>query len=489
MKTLILFFSGLAVLLQGCSGRSPDSELPNIVIILADDMGWGDPGCYDPGSKVSTPHIDRLAREGMRFTDAHSESAVCTPTRYSILTGRYAWRTRLKKGVLWAWDKPLIKKGRLTLPAMLKQKGYRTAAIGKWHLGWDWPVKDSIPAKKTNGENVDYSRAIKGGPLAVGFDHYFGDDVPNFPPYTFIENERVTVVPTEDKPDSLFGHKGKMAPGWKLEGVMPGITRHSVEFITQASKDRSKPFFLYFALTAPHTPIAPSREFKGTTEAGAYGDYVREVDWVVGRIAEALRQNGVENNTVLIFTSDNGSPARNGRDWSGPVGSVIKDFGHYPNGKYRGLKGDAWEGGHRVPLIVRWPGRVEEGTRSDALVTSMDLMAVIAGIVGYELPPNSSEDGISFLDVLTGRETKAREFLVNHSFRGVFAIRKGKWKLILSNRSGGFSDGLHPGGYGIETPGQLYNLETDPYEKDNLYARYPERVEELTRELEKIKQR
>ncbi len=484
-NSLILFF--IALIFQACNNKTDENQLPNIVIILADDLGYGDPTCYNPDSKIPTPNIDQLAKEGLLFTDAHSESAVCTPTRYSILTGRYAWRTRLKKSVLWPWEEPLIDKQRLTLPEMLKQKGYNTAAIGKWHLGWEWPTTDSLSAKETNGKNIDYSKGIKNGPLARGFDYYFGDDVPNFPPYTFIENNRVVKIPTITKPDSLFGWKGKMAPGWKLENVMPAITEHSVQFIQNASKDKNKPFFLYFALTAPHTPIAPLTKFKGKSKAGRYGDWVFEVDWAVGEITKALKNSGVYNNTLVVFTSDNGSPARNGKNYSGPTQSVIRDYGHNPSGGFRGMKGDIWEGGHRIPFIAKWTNYIQPGKKSEALICSMDLMATIADIVDFKLPKNSSEDGVDLFPVFTGNTKQGREVLINHSHRGVFAIRKGNWKLILSDRSGGFSDGRNPNGYGIKTPGQLYNLATDPGEKNNIYSEKSELIKELTKELEKIK--
>jgi len=424
----------------------------------------------------------------LSFTDAHSSSAVCTPTRYSILTGRYAWRTPLKSSVLWAWDKPLIHKNRLTLPKMLKEKGYQTAAIGKWHLGWEWPTIDALSVKEQNGENIDYNQEITEGPLSRGFDYYFGDDVPNFPPYTFIENKKVCKIPTVDKPNSLFGGKGKMSEGWTLEAVMPEITQKSVEYINRASKNK-KPFFLYFALTAPHTPIAPATQFQGKSQAGRYGDFVYEVDWSVGQIMDALKANGIDDNTLVIFTSDNGSPARNGKNWSGPTQSVVTDFGHNPSKNFRGMKGDIWEGGHRIPFIAKWTGRIAAGIKTPALACSMDLMPTIAEIIAYNLPENASEDGTSLLSILTKGKNDGRKILVNHSHQGVFAIRKGEWKLILSNKSGGFSDSKYPEGFGIETPGQLYNLKNDPGEKENLYAKLPEKVEELTKVLEQIKNR
>uniref|UniRef100_UPI003216C433 sulfatase-like hydrolase/transferase n=1 Tax=uncultured Draconibacterium sp. TaxID=1573823 RepID=UPI003216C433 len=484
MKNIVLI--SLLFIALGCSKHEPENKLPNIVIILADDLGYGDPGCYNSTSKIPTPNIDKLASEGIRFTDAHSASAVCTPTRYSILTGRYCWRTRLKNGVLWPWDEPLINKTRLTLPEMLKEKGYQTAAIGKWHLGWEWPANDSLSVKKQNGENVNYNESITGGPLERGFDYYFGDDVPNFPPYTFIENNRVVKAPTVEKPDSLFGWKGKMQAQWKLENVMPEITKKSVDYIKKVSQSEN-PFFLYFALTAPHTPIAPLTQFDGKSKAGRYGDFVYEVDWTVGQITNALKECGLDKNTLVIFTSDNGSPARNGKNYSGPTQSVITDYGHNPSKNFRGMKADIWEGGHRVPFIAKWVGNITGGTETSALSCSMDLMATIAEIIGFELPANAAEDSESLLNIFKNKEQTGREILVNHSGAGVFALRKGDWKLILSNKSGGFSDHKHPKGFGIDTPGQLYNLKNDPGEKENLYASYPEKVEELTKDLEKIK--
>ncbi len=476
----------LLLLSVSCNKKENETKLPNIVLILADDLGYGDPSCYNSESKITTPNIDQLATEGLRFTDAHSASAVCTPTRYSILTGRYCWRTHLKKSVLWPWDKPLIEKTRLTLPEMLKQKGYQTAAIGKWHLGWEWAATDTISVKKVNGENVDYSKEIEGGPLSHGFDYYFGDDVPNFPPYTFIENQKVVEIPTMNKPDSLFGWEGKMVTDWKLEGVMPTITKKSIEYINLATQ-KDEPFFLYFSLTAPHTPIAPLTQFEGKSKAGKYGDFVYEVDWSVGQIMNALKQNGVDENTLVIFTSDNGSPARNGENWSGSTASVTRDYGHHPSAHLRGMKSDIWEGGHRVPFIAKWIGNIPKGNETSALITSMDLMPTIADIIGFEIPNDAAEDSYSIIKTLNGKDNIGRDILVNHSGNGVFALRKGKWKLIMSDRSGGFSDGINKNGYGIKTPGQLYNLKNDPGEKNNLYNQLPDKVKELKTELEKVK--
>ena len=382
--------------LVGCSNERKEQIKPNIIIIYADDMGYGDAQCYNSKSLIPTPNIDNLASEGIRFTDAHSSSAVCTPNRYSLLTGRYCWRTSLKEHVFFPWDKPLIKKERLTLPEMLKEKGYQTGAIGKWHLGWNWPTNDSLSAKKENGYNVDYSRAITGGPIEHGFDYFFGDDAPNYPPYTFIENDKVTIKPTVIKPDSLFGDKGMMADGWRLEDVLPTITKKAVSFINEKSLNEN-PFFLYVALTAPHTPIAPTEQFIGKSKAGLYGDFVCELDWVVEQIIKALRKNNIAKNTIVIFTSDNGSQGLDGTNWSGKIGSV-KKYGHLPNGSLRGYKGDIWEGGHRIPFIVRWPEKVKNGV-SNELICQVDIMRTIANIIGCELPENAGEDSSIFFQL------------------------------------------------------------------------------------------
>jgi len=307
---------------------SPAANRPNIVFILADDMGFGDLACQNPDSKVPTPNLDRLAAEGIRFTDAHSPSAVCTPTRYAALTGRYAWRTRLKRGVLWCWDRPLIEADRLTVGKLLQSLGYDTACVGKWHLGMDWPTTDGKPPvgmgstrAKGSGSNVDFTKAIANGPTTRGFAYYFGTAVPNFPPYCFIENERTVGLPTVPKPPGMFGCPGPMLEGWKLEGILPGLMHKAVAYI-DAKGGRAKneafrqkagaPFFLYMPLTAPHTPIAPAAEFRGKSKAGAYGDFVCQVDHVVGQVLAALKRNGFAENTLVVFTSDNGSPARDG---------------------------------------------------------------------------------------------------------------------------------------------------------------------------------
>ncbi len=470
------------------------TERPNIIIILADDMGFGDVACQNPDSRIPTPHLDQLASEGLRFTDAHSPSAVCTPTRYSLLTGTYAWRTALKSSVLWPWDAPLIAEDTLTLPGMLSEAGYSTACIGKWHLGWDWAttdgskINDVIPLGKWDskvrdpwGDKVDFSKPISGGPTARGFDYYFGDDVPNFAPYCFIENDRVLTLPESRKPDDMFGTAGPMVEGWDLTAVMPALARKAVEYIKAApgitpfKKQGEAPFFLYLPLTAPHTPIAPAEEFIGKSNAYRYGDFVNEVDWFVGEVMAALAASGQAENTLLIFTSDNGSPGRDGENMAGKPNSV-RAYGHNPSHIYRGIKTDAWEGGHRVPLIVRWPGAVQPGV-SDEVVCLSDFMATCAAITGAPLTDDAARDSYDLLPLLRGEKgsTPVREATVHHSYDGVFAIRQGDWKLIDGPGSGGWMDK----GTKDDPQVQLYNLAEDVGETKNLQAEHPEIVTRL----------
>jgi arylsulfatase A len=301
---------GIALLcLVGSLNALQASDLPNIVYVLADDLGYGDLGCYNPKSKIPTPRLDQFAAQGMRFTDAHSPSSVCTPTRYALLTGRYAWRTRLQRNVLGPWDKPLIAADRLTVGKLLQQHGYETACVGKWHLGQDYVTTDGKPViggAKNALSNVDFNQPIGDGPITRGFDHYFGTIVPNYPPYCFIENNRTVGVPTIPMSGANFGIPGPTVPGWKLENILPELTTHSVRWIEEKAKTE-KPFFLYFALTSPHYPVVPAREFVGKTTVGAYGDFVHQTDWSIGQVLDALDRAGVSENTLVIVTSDNGS--------------------------------------------------------------------------------------------------------------------------------------------------------------------------------------
>jgi arylsulfatase A len=492
-----------AIALSGCAtpwrtGTSGKTSLPNIVIVLADDLGYGDPGCYNDQSKIPTPYIDKLAKQGVRFTDAHTPASVCTPTRYALLTGRYCWRSELKKSVLWSWDPSLIEPDRLTMPEMLHQRGYGTACIGKWHLGWDWPttdnsrISDQLHKGESNpkvrweyGKKVDFTRSIGGGPTTRGFDYYFGDDVPNFPPYCFIENDHVLELPSVEKRKDMFGSRGPATPGWQLDEVMPTITKRAVQYIDDNARHKEKPFFLYFTLTAPHTPIAPDEPFIGKSGAGRYGDYVVQVDYSLGQIMQALKKNGIDDNTILIFTSDNGSPQRDGTNYAGKAGSV-KRYGHDPSRPWRGMKADIWEAGHRVPFVVRWPGRTIAGTDSAETICLTDLMTTFAGIVNHSLPADSAEDSYDILPALLGKKMSRpiRPDIIHHSHKDIFAIRQGDWKLILGKGSGGFTRYKPP----KDAPrGQLYNLTDDPSEQNNLYNSRPDKVKSLTALLNEYK--
>ncbi|MCX8038901.1 MAG: arylsulfatase, partial [Candidatus Sumerlaeia bacterium] len=455
-------------------GAAP--QKPNIVYILADDLGYGDVGCLNPQSKIPTPNIDRLASQGILFTDAHAPTSVCTPTRYSLLTGRYSWRSPLKTGVLGPWGAPVIAPDRLTVGALLKQHGYATACIGKWHLGWTWPTRDGLPP--TVGpdrlSNVDFSRTIAEGPTTRGFDYYFGTDVPNYPPYCYIENDRTVGIPSEpNRPE--FNRPGPMLPGWQWVEIMPELTRRAVRYIEDAAKaSPRKPFFLYFPLTAPHYPVVPAPEFKGKSGAGDYGDFVVQVDWTVGQVMAALERAGVADNTLVIFTSDNGP------EITGEVKPGVYDraqiYGHYSMDGLRGAKRDTWEGGHRVPFIARWPGKTPAGARSSEIICHVDFMRTVAAILGAPLPDNAAEDSVNILPALLGEkhDKPLREATVHHSAKGTFAIRKGDWVLI-DGPSGG--DNREPEWFQKERgyvphsqPGELYDLRQDPTERRNLYA-------------------
>lgn len=461
---------------------------PNIVFIMADDMGLGDLGAYNKKSKVPTPNMNRLAREGMRFLDAHSPSAVCTPTRYGVLTGRYAWRSRLKSGVLWGFSTSLIENGRTTVASMLKEQGYHTGAVGKWHLGF----QQYDPALGEKEQKVDYSEPLSPGPLSVGFDHFFGIPASlDMEPYVFVEDLSPLQQPTKHIEKSLqarqggkgFWRAGPIAPDFKHIDVLPKITEKAVSYIDGRAKDAKdgKPFFLYFPLSAPHTPWLPTKEFQGKSGAGAYGDFAAQVDWTVGQVLKALDRNQLSENTLVFLTSDNGA------HWTP---GDIKKYGHLANRHLRGQKADTWEGGHRVPFLVRWPGVVKPGTVSRETICHTDLLATCADVVKMELTNNEAEDSYSILPVLRGDALKkpVREATVHHSVNGTFCIRQGDWKLILGLGSGGFSQPrtVKPKPNGPK--GQLYNLSEDPSEKKNLYQAFPDIVEKLTKLLERYQE-
>jgi arylsulfatase A len=475
-------------------------ECPNIIYILADDMGYGDMRCNDPACKIPTPNLDRLAARGMRFTDAHASSSVCTPSRYAILTGRYAWRTPLQSGVLWPWDPPLIEPGRLTVAGLLRQHGYRTACIGKWHLGWEWATLDGEPAHKgaeigkldrqqryEMETNIDYTKPMRGGPIDCGFDTYFGVDVPNFPPYTWFEQDRLTDLPTEDKPDDMFGLPGHMMPGWKLEEMIPEFVRRAVQMIEDTGPAS---LFLYLPLTSPHTPIVPNKPFVGTSGVGLYGDFVCEVDWVVGEIMAALERKGIADDTLLIFTSDNGPECIPAAD--GGCYERILQFRHYSMAHLRGVKRDAWEGGHRVPFLASWPSVIPPGSVCDQLVGLIDLLATCAGVVNADVPRGEGQDSVSILPLLQGKiDVPIRDAIVYHSASGKFAIRHREWVLIDAPSG---DDNQEPEWFKAERgytdhgfPRELFDLEHDISQKSNLYGVHPETVQALARRLDQVR--
>ncbi|HUF62842.1 MAG TPA: arylsulfatase, partial [Verrucomicrobiales bacterium] len=431
-------------------------------------------------------------------TDAHSSSGICTPSRYALLTGRYHWRKF--HDIVDSWEPTVFDPGEQTLPGLLADLGYRSACIGKWHLGWDWsairkPDAEQIAvdgARKTwPAEAFDWSKPIPGGPLDHGFHFYFGDDVPNFPPYAWIENDRVLIAPTvayepDPKPNegAPEGRPGPMVEGWKQDEVMPALTRKAVEWIA-GRNDAGPPFFLLFSWTSPHAPILPAPEWQGRTEAGPYGDFVAQSDWCAGQVLQALDERGFRENTLVIFTSDNG-PERYAYD-------RIRNHGHRSMGPLRGLKRDIWEGGHRVPFVVRWPGIVAPGTVCDALISQIDLLATIAAIVDAKLPAGAASDSFDQSALLRGERQGARPSLVHNTYRDHYAIRRDQWLLIdaapgaVSNVPAWFDEanGYIPDGH----PAALYNLREDLSQRHNLFAAYPGLVDELRGELRRIRER
>ena len=479
-----ILFAAVACLLIAACG-SADRQLPNMVIILADDFGVGDIQAHYPENKIATPHLDQLASQGMRFTDAHSPSAVCTPSRYGLLTGRYSWRTRLQEWVLAAYEPPLISEHRPTLASFLKTRGYATAAIGKWHLGWNWP--GSQPSRMDEQPHIldqvqwDFSQSIDNGPTTLGFDYYFGTDVPNFPPFTFIENNKVFERPTaEYEPDPSEGivlptefSGSPMAPGWRMTEILSTLTSRAVDYIhRQANND--EPFFLYFSMTSPHEPVVPSANFKGKSGIAPIADFVMETDWSAGQILKALDEAGVADNTLVIFTADNGHSHYTG--WEDLIRA-----GHQPSGPYRGHKSQIWEGGHRVPFLVRWPGRVEAGSSNDQLLSLTDVFSSYAELLGAKLPQDGAQDSFSFVQSMLGKTSQPfRPNLVSHSRNGEFAYREGRWKVVFK-----LLDELQRS-RGMSTTVQLYDLQNDISETTDLAAERPDVVEPLTAGLRSV---
>ncbi len=460
---------------------------PNIVYILADDMGLGDVGAYNPDGKIPTPHIDRIAREGVRFTDAHTNSSVCTPTRYGILTGRYAWRTRMKRGVLSGHSPRLIEPGRETVASFLKEHGYRTACFGKWHLGMDWQLADDYrggESLRISSKYVDPTKPIRNGPNAVGFDHYFGISASlNMDPHAYIQNDRLLGTLeylTDLNAVHARGFTQPAKPGWAArefvqEEVLSELAKRTCKWIRESA---NRPFFVYLPLPSPHSPIVPSARFKGKSGLNLHGDFCMESDWLVGEVLGTLDELGVADNTIVVFTADNGTSPKAGL-------KVMQEQGHFTSLIYRGLKGTTWEGGHRVPFVLRWPAGADAGTVSDQAICTTDLLATCAELLTAPLPADTGEDSVSFLPALKGLPIPGlgQRLIVHHSDAGVFALRRGKWKLMLDNKGG--SRRRNPKDKPVinASDALLFDMAKDSVESTNLSAEHPEVVTELKKAL------
>lgn len=464
MKKILAALGAALIATASMAEEETTERPPNIIIVLADDLGYGDPQCYNPDSKIPTPGMNRMAGEGMRFTQAYSASGVCTPSRYTLLTGRYSWRGTLKKGVLWGYSPSLIEPGRATIASILKEAGYHTACVGKWHLGLG------------TEEKTDYTMPLLPGPLDFGFDHFFGIPASlDMDPYLYIEDDRAVAPLTgetegNDPRGPGFWRPGAASEGFRHEEVMPKLQERALQYIRARARSRDlRPFFLYYPLPAPHTPCLPTKEFAGKTNVGAYGDFTVQVDAALGEIIDTLQAEGISDNTLLIFSSDNG----------GHEGVVPKESGHDSNGPLRGQKADCWEGGIRVPFLARWPRAIPAGSVNSAVAGQVDLFATIAALIGRSAKEQEGEDSLSLLPSLKGGglDDTRRKGLIGHSSQGYFALRQGDWKYIEGVGGGGFGWNPRdaepkPG----EPAGQLYNLAEDPAESNNLYATQPERV-------------
>ncbi|MCR9293263.1 MAG: arylsulfatase [bacterium] len=446
----------------------------NVIVVMADDLGIGDVSATNPKCRIKTPNLQMMAEEGLTFLDAHTPSSVCTPTRYGLLTGRYNWRSRLAKGVLNGRSPHLIPAERPTLGHLMRAAGYHTAMIGKWHLGWDWHKTDD-----QSSDGIDYSQPVLNGPDINGFDQYYAHcGSLDMPPYVWVDTGKATAIPQREegvtKQEDAYGwyRKGPISPDFKIDQVLPHLFEKSMAHIQERAQE-SQPFFLYLALPAPHTPIVPLPPFKGASQMNPYADFVMQVDHHMGQLLRVLKDCGIDDQTLVIFTSDNGcSPEANFE--------VLKGFEHDPSAGFRGHKADIYEGGHRVPLIVRWPRRIEGGRKSNALVCLTDIYSTLEDIVEQPRKSLGGEDGFSLVPVFDGQDSSGRDTLISHSISGVFAIRQGNWKLCLSGGSGGWSapkeneakkQGL--------PPMQLFNLAEDPGETTNLVNENPQQAQAL----------
>ncbi|GAB5555253.1 MAG: arylsulfatase [Saprospiraceae bacterium] len=468
----------------GCQTTKQAPKSPNIIVILLDDLGYGDFSIYAEANKIKTPHIDQIAKEGIYFTDAHTPSSVCTPTRYGLLTGRYNWRSRLKNGVLTGKSKALIPNDRTTIASILQSSGYHTAFIGKWHLGWDWALRAK---QDTTGEGwnssdfdfIDFAKPVTNTPNDLGFDYSYGHSGSlDMAPYVYVENGQATALPdtvTVNTGKYSWWREGPTSPDFIHEQVTPNFFEKGIQYIQEQSEEPN-PFFLYLPMPSPHTPILPTQKWQGSSGLNPYADFVLMIDDYIGQIAATLETQGIAKETLLIITSDNGcSPAAK-------MEELIAQA-HYPSGEFRGHKADIFEGGHRVPFIARWPAKIKAGSVTDQTICLTDLMATFSAIVGYDLQDNEGEDSYNLLPILENNalDKTIRPATVHHSINGSFAIRQGHWKLIMCPGSGGWSFPRPQNKAVIDTlpPVQLYNLENDPGESTNLEAESPEKVKEL----------
>ena len=469
-KKILFFASVFTLLLVTPKGLVADHDSnPNIILILADDMGYGDVQALNPESSIATPNLNTIAKSGMTFTDAHSPSAVCTPTRYAILTGRYCWRSPLKRGVLNGYSAPLIESHRPTIASVLKTKGYVTGIVGKWHLGLGF-VRSQPDAP------IDFAQQVTHGPNNLGFDYsYIIPASLDFPPYVYLENGKVTAATTTLQAAQKFPaflRKGPRSTELIMQDCLDQLTERAVTFIQDQATIR-KPFFLYFPLTAPHKPVLPHPRFQGKTQLGPYGDFVVQVDDTVGRVMKALKKSNIAQNTLVIYSSDNGSfmARRDARPDHVESSSVqaYRPNHHTANGVLRGTKADIWEAGHRVPFFACWPGKIARATRCDQTICLVDLLATFAEI-SAAVQPTMAQDSYSLLPLLRGDPSHQRPPIINHSAAGMFAIRDGNWKLVMGNGSGGRE---RPAGKSFKRPFQLFNLSNDLTESKNVLEQHP----------------
>jgi len=487
LKYIVTFLFVMSCIYSTASqSKSTQNSLPNIIYILADDLGIGDLSIYNESSKIITPNLDKMGSQGMVFTDAHTSSSVCTPTRYGILTGRYNWRTPLKQFVTWGNSPMLIKDDRLTVADMLKKYGYKTANIGKWHLGLNWTLKDtskelehySSIKDRYNFNQLDYSKPLKKGALNLGFDYSFMIAASlNMPPYVYLENDKVVKKPTDisERKRAKYPYanwiKGNISKDFDHEQVLPVFVGKTLSYIKENARG-SQPFFIYLPLPAPHNPILPIDPWKGKSGINPYADFVLMIDSLMGDLFKTLKQKGIEDNTLVIFTSDNGC--------AGSANfSVLKAKGHNPSYVYNGAKGSYLEGGHRVPFLVKWPKKIKPNSVSDATICTTDFMATCADIIGYQVRDNEAEDSFSMMPLFLAKDNYKRESTIHHSKTGIFAIRKGNWKLIVSPNSGITASGT-PSKHDNNLPENiLFNLKMDIHEDNNVADEFPEKVKEL----------